>query len=120
MAKTSVTKAVSDYTARMAAFALAGVEGNELFKRVNSQGFGVIVKDGNGEEKYVELRAIIHGNDVDADGNDKTARETLDFAAQDYTESVERKKREAEEKAREKEEKRKRDEAKRKAKKEEE
>jgi hypothetical protein len=93
----------------MAAFALVGVEENELFERVNSQGFGAIVKDGNGEEKYVELRAIIHGNDVDADGNEMTARETLAFAAQDYAESVERKKREAEEKAREKEEKRKRD-----------
>ena len=109
MDKTSVSKAVSEYTARMAAFALASVEGNEQFKRVNSQGFGVIVNDGNGVEKYVELRAIIHGNDVDADGNEMTARETLNFAAQDYVESVERKKREAEKKAREKEEKKKRD-----------
>ena len=109
MDKISVSKAVSEYTARMAAFALANVEENERFKRVNSQGFGVLVNDGNGVEKYVELRAIIHGNDVDADGNEMTARETLDFAAQDYVESVERKKREAEKKAREKEEKKKRD-----------
>lgn len=109
MAKTSVTKAVNDYTARMAVFQLVGIDSNEAFQKINNQGYGVVVKDADGVERFAECRVILHGNEVDADGNEMTAQESLDWAAEDYAAQVEKKKREAEEKAREKEEKRKRD-----------
>lgn len=106
MAKTSVSKAVQDYNNRMGVFNVLGVESLEGFKRVNNQGYGTVVEDGS---CWAEVRVILHGNEYDADGNELSAEESLDFNAQEYAESVERKKREAEEKAREKEEKKKRD-----------
>lgn len=109
MAKTSVTKAVNDFTARMEVFKMVGIDTNEAFKKINNQGFGVVVKDADGNERFAECRVILHGNEVDADGNEMTAQESLDWAAEDFAAETEKKKREAEEKAREKEEKKKRD-----------
>ena len=106
MAKTSVSKAVQDYNNRMGVFKRLGIEELEGFKRVNNQGYGVEVEDGS---CWAEVRVILHGNEYDADGNELSAKESLDFNAHEYVEGVERKKREAEEKAREKEEKKKRD-----------
>ena len=106
MAKTSVSKAVQENNNRMGVFKRLGIEELEGFKRVNNQGYGVVVEDGS---CWAELRAILHGNEYDADGNELSAEESLDFTAQKYVEGVERKKREVEKKAREKEEKKKRD-----------
>lgn len=105
----NTTKAINDYTARMNVFSMLGVDENPNFGRISNQGFGVIVKDADNNDRYVELRAIIHGNLEDEDGNMLTALETLTFDMNEYEDKMEQKRQDAERKAREKEEKKKRD-----------
>lgn len=107
MAKT--TKAINDYTARMNAFSMVGIDENPNFGRVSNQSFGVIVKDADGNDRYVELRAVVRGNLEDENGDTLTALETLNFDMTEYQNKMEEKRVEAERKAREKEEKKKRD-----------
>lgn len=100
----AMTKALSDYTARMNAFEKFDIPSCAEVKRVSPQEFGVIVEDGNGNPRLVVLRAI-----VKTVYEDTTPEEELENLSNAYLSEVEKKKREAEENAREKAEKKKRD-----------
>lgn len=105
-----ISKSICENTCRRTVFEMLGLADNENFGVISNSAYATVVVDDNGEEREVELRAIVRKVNEGMSGREMFENEVAAYAKQ-----IEEKRAKKEEKEKEKAEKTAKDKAKREA-----
>lgn len=77
----TISKAIIDSNLRNSVFSALNIANVEGFQKVNDRQYGIILTDGNGEERYIRVGAIVAELRKDVSARELMASEIADYNA---------------------------------------
>lgn len=75
----TISKAIIDSNLRNSVFSALNIANVEGFQKVNDRQYGIILTDGNGEERYIRVGAIVAELRKDVSARELMASEIADY-----------------------------------------
>ena len=75
----TISKAIIDSNLRNSVFSALNIANVEGFQKVNDRQYGIILTDGNGEERYIRVGAIVAELRKDISARELMASEIADY-----------------------------------------